>query len=274
MRNAAINLSIIVNTLTVSYTDSGTVNDTSIIFIHGFPLNKSIWKNQVEALKETYRVITYDIRGHGNTNNGIEEFSIDLFVNDLIGLMDALKIDKTILCGLSMGGYIALKAIEDHPKRFNALILSDTNCTADPPETIIHRKRTIEIIKIGTIGKYADESLKKLFATGSFATNAVVVESVREMIVNTTKQSLCSTLLALSERAETCSKLNEINVPALILVGSEDQITPPEAAGFMHKKIKGSILHIIDNAGHLSNLEQPIEFNDQLKKFLSSVKPK
>jgi pimeloyl-ACP methyl ester carboxylesterase len=98
---------MIINNLLVSYTDEGEEGSPVIIFIHGFPFNKSMWNLQVEPLKDDYRLIMYDIRGHGNSDAGIEVFSIDLFANDLIGLMDALKIDKAILCGLSMGGYIA-----------------------------------------------------------------------------------------------------------------------------------------------------------------------
>ncbi len=269
-----INLSITINNLVVSYTDDGPENAATIIFIHGFPLNKTMWRNQVEALKETYRVITYDVRGHGTSNNGTDNFSIDLFVNDLIGLMDALEIDKTILCGISMGGYIALKAIENHPKRFKALILCDTSSAADLPETITHRMRTIEIMEEGTVGKYADESLKKLFADDTYSKSSALVETVRQMIVNTSKPSLCKTLRALAEREESWSKLREIKVPVLIMVGREDKITPPAEAKFIHEKVKGSHLQIIENAGHLSNMEHPVEFNDHLKKFLSSIKPK
>jgi len=266
------NRTVNVNNLGISYTDENTSMAQSIIFIHGFPLNKSMWENQAKNLKETHRVITYDIRGHGNTNNGGEKYSIELFVNDLIGLMDALNIEKTILCGLSMGGYIALKAITEYPNRFKAVILCDTNCTADSPETIANRKRNVEIIETGTVGKYADESLKKFFTANSLTENKTIAELVRDMIIETSKSSICKTLLALAEREETCSKLIGIKVPALILVGREDQVTPPDAAKLMHESIKSSTLHIIEHAGHLSNLEQPVEFNDQLKKFLSSIK--
>lgn len=274
MQYSKNNLIINVDNLGVSYTDEGSKMAQSIIFIHGFPLNKSMWENQVEFLKESFRVITYDIRGHGKTDNGSEEYSIELFANDLIGLMDALNIKKTILCGLSMGGYIALNAIEINPSRFTALILSDTNCIADPPETLTNRKRAIEIIESGTVGKYADESMKKFFTTDTLINNKNIVELARDMIIKTSKLSLCKTLLALANRKETCSNLNGIKVPILIIVGSDDQITPPDAAKFMHSKIKGSTMNIIENAAHLSNLEKPDEFNMQLKIFLSSIKLK
>jgi len=127
-------INITINNLTVSYSDHGPDDAPVIIFIHGFPLNKSMWNIQVEALKENYRVIAYDIRGHGNSDPGIDEFFIELFVIDLLRLMEKLKIEKSILCGLSLGGYIALNAVLKHPDRFDGLILNDTQCIADTPE--------------------------------------------------------------------------------------------------------------------------------------------
>jgi 3-oxoadipate enol-lactonase len=257
--------------ITVSYTDEGKNEAPAVIFIHGFPFNKSMWNKQVEALVDNYRVIAYDIRGHGNTHSGSGDFSIELFVKDLLSLIDVLKIDKTIVCGLSMGGYIALNAIENYPGRFNALVLSDTNCIADTPETKEKRTKSIDNIMKNGVENYADESIKNLFAPESFVLRKKEVDEVREMIVKTSEQSLCNTLLALSLRKETCSKLHEINVPTLILVGKEDKITSPEAAHFMNEKINNSSLSIIDHAAHLSNMENAGEFNIQLRKFIENI---
>ena len=261
----------IVNNLKISYNDEGPDGAPVIVFIHGFPLNKSMWNKQVEALKVNYHVIAYDIRGHGNSDIGEEDFTIDLFVNDLLHLMSALKIEKAILCGLSMGGYIALNAIENFPERFDALILSDTNCIADSPEAKEKRMNAIENIKNNGVEKYAVESMKNLFAPESFKSKKGEIDAAWEMIVKTSTQSLYNTLHALSERKETCNKLSQIKVPVLIMVGSEDSITPPASASLMHEKIKGSFMQIIDHAGHLSNMENPVGFNDQLKKFVDSV---
>jgi 3-oxoadipate enol-lactonase len=264
-------IKVIVNNVTVSHNDEGPNNAPVIIFIHGFPFNKSMWNLQVEALKDKYRVISYDIRGHGKSDAGNEVFTIDLFVNDLINLMDALKIDNAILCGLSMGGYIALNAMEKYHERFNALILSDTQCIADTPEAKEKRIKAIESIRKTGAERYADESIKNLFASGSFITKEKEIAAVREMILKTSEQSLCNTLLALSVRKETCTILPGIKIPTLIMVGNEDKITPPASARFMHEKIKDSILKILEYAGHLSNLESPGEFNVQLKRFIASV---
>ena len=271
MRTTGKNIRLIVNDLEMSYTDQGHVDDPAIIFIHGFPFNKSMWDRQVEALNGNYRIVTYDIRGHGNSDTGMEAFSIDLFVNDLISFMDILHINKTSLCALSMGGYIALNAIQKYPERFNSLVLSDTQCLADSVEAKEKRMKAIDYIINYGVEKYAEDSVKNLFAAISFDSRSVEIESVKEMIVTTSVGSLCSTLLALSQRKETCTTLSEINVPVLIIVGEEDRITPPPNSVFMHQKINNSALHIIKHAGHLCCLENPEEFNEQLNGFLERV---
>lgn len=274
MRIRGKNLKITVNDLTVSYHDEGPVDAPAIIFIHGFPLNKSMWDGQLGALKDNYRVIAYDIRGHGNTGSSEENFSIDLFTNDLIFLMDALDLKKPALCGLSMGGYIALNAIGKFPEHFSALVLSDTQCTADSAEAKVKRIQTIENIHRSGVENYAEESLKKLFATVSFTTKQQEIAAVRKMIVQTTPQSLSYTLFALAERKGTCNKLQDIEVPVLIIVGEFDEITPLAAARLMHGKIQGAQLNILANSGHLANLENALEFNGLLKQFIPQVSKK
>jgi pimeloyl-ACP methyl ester carboxylesterase len=227
-----------------------------------------MWDIQVEALKENYRVIAYDIRGHGNSDPGIDEFFIELFVNDLLRLMEKLGIKKSILCGLSLGGYIALNAVLKYPDRFDRLILNDTQCIADTSEIKENRCQAIIRIMKNGVEEYADESIKKLFSPGSFTKRKNVIAEVKEMIISTPKQTLCNTLHALAERKETCSRLQEINIPVLIMVGKEDKITPIAAARQMHEKILNSKLEVIQRAGHLSNLENAIAFNTHLVTFL------
>jgi len=271
MRQVGNNIGIVINNHRLSYSDHGPDDAPAIIFIHGFPLNRSMWDNQVEALKENYRVIAYDIRGHGNSDPGNDEFFIELFVNDLLRLLEKLGIEKTILCGLSLGGYIALSAVLKHPDRFDGLILNDTQCIADTPE--IKENRCLAIIRIKEKGVelYADESIEKFFSPGSLTKKKNRIAEVKEMIINTPKQTLYKTLHALAERKETCSRLQEINIPVLIMVGKEDKITPIAAAQQLHEKILNSKLEIIQQAGHLSNLENPTAFNTHLVNFLELV---
>jgi 3-oxoadipate enol-lactonase len=262
---------IIANDITISYIDAGTANAPVIVFIHGFPFNKSMWSRQVEALSKNFRVIAYDVRGHGNSGLGEKDFSIELFVSDLIRLLKGLKIEKTILCGLSMGGYIALNAIVNFPEYFSGLILCDTNCIADTPETIQKRMKAIETVEKQGLARYAEENMENYFAPESFENRKEEIAAVRQMILKTSKLSVINTLLALSRRKETCSQLHRIIVPVLILVGEKDKITPPEAAEAMQGKIDGSLLGIIRYAAHLSNMENPVQFNEQVMEFAASV---
>ncbi|MCE3259402.1 MAG: 3-oxoadipate enol-lactonase [Bacteroidetes bacterium] len=254
-----------------SYDDFGPAYAPTVIFIHGFPFNKSMWNLQTELLRSNYRVIAYDVRGHGGSVSKRQDFSIDLFADDLVELMDLLKIEKAMLCGLSMGGYIALRALEKYPDRFNAIVLSGTQCIADTEKIREDRLALVERLRSEGLEKYADESLKKLFATTSFTSRKEEVRSVRKMITDNSVETLCSTLMALAARKETCSRLNEIDIPALILVGKEDKITPPVEAEALHFNIRGSELHKIEYAAHLANLENTHEFNEQLRLFIEKV---
>ena len=265
------NVATVINNLSVCYTDEGPVEAPVIIFIHGFPLNKSMWDLQLEALRDEYRVIAYDLRGHGDSEAGVEDFSMDLFASDFVSFMDSLNIRKAAVCGFSMGGYIALNAVGKYPERFDALILSDTQYIADTPEVREKRLLSIENIKKTGLENYAHESVKNLFAPVSLISKETEIDLVKEMIVNTSKQSIFNSLHALATRKETTAILAGIKIPVLILVGEEDRITPVEMAESMHSKINGSQLNIIEHAGHLSNMENPFEFNYQIRKFISSV---
>jgi len=271
MRYFGNDIKLFVNNLVVSYTDQGSDDAPVIIFIHGFPLNKTMWNYQIEALMGRFRVIAYDIRGHGNSDAGNDNFTIDLFATDLIKFMDMLKIKKASLCGLSMGGYIALNAIGNYPERFDALVLSDTNCQPDSAEAKEKRQKAIHNILENGVGNYADESVKNLFTNESFSTHEDEITYVKEMICNTSEESLGCTLLALAARNGTYKKLSGIDVPVLILVGEEDKITPPEVSALMHEQIKESTMYVIPHAAHLSNMEQPEQYNEHLMRFFAKV---
>jgi 3-oxoadipate enol-lactonase len=267
-------LEITIDDLFISYSDEGNESDPTIVFIHGFPLNKSMWSSQTAALRDRYRVITYDVRGFGNSKTGTEELTIDLFVSDLSHLLDKLKLKTVILCGLSMGGYIALRAMERFPEKFDALVLCDTQYTADSPEARDKRIKTIDSIKSDGLERYADEALNGFFFKGSVDKKSKEIIETRWMIESNSKEVLCNTLMAMANRSETCSQLENIEIPVLILVGKEDTITPPASAEFIQSKINGATLHRLENAAHLSNLDNPTDFNKYLEDFLALVTSK
>jgi len=257
------------NGINVSYLEEGSPNGLPLIFIHGFPFNKKMWEKQLSALKGTHWCIAYDVRGHGDSEPGAAQFSIPQFADDLFFFMDALKIEKALIVGLSMGGYIALHAMEQQPQRIAGLVLCDTQCAADSDEAREKRKKTIAFIQKNGLSVYAEESLKNLFAPASFHDKKDEVTFIKDTILKTPAENICFTLQALADRKETCTLLTQIKVPVCILVGKEDKVTSPELAGKMHGLIKDSTLHVIEGAGHLSNLENPEQFNTHVKTFLA-----
>ena len=254
-----------------SYTDEGTTKETTIVFIHGFPLDKSMWNAQRALLKNDYRVITYDLRGYGDSEPGTSEMSIDLLVSDLEKFLDELKLQKAVICGFSMGGYIALSAYEKYPQRFEALILCDTQCLADGPEAKEKRIKDIDFIQGGGLELYADKLLGAFFNPDTTKEKSSEMFHVRKMIESNFEGVVCDTLRALANRKETCSSLHEIKIPVLIMVGRQDIVTPPALAMSMQENIKDSVLKVIENAGHLSMLDNADDFNLHLKDFLKAL---
>lgn len=258
--------------ITVCYDDIGT-GEIPILFIHGFPFNKSMWDPQINALKDQHRVIAYDIRGFGNTSAGNEDPSITLFADDLIKFMDTLQIKKAIVCGLSMGGYIVLNAVSRYPERFEAILLCDTQCISDSAEQKEKRYRTIEQIEQKGIEDYADNFVKSVFCEESLTLKKQEVEKIRDIILNTSRETIIKTLQALAQRQETCYSLPEIRIPTLILCGRQDTVTPVIQSEYLYEHIAHSTLYTIDMAGHMSNLEQPEKFNTHLFNFVSELYP-
>lgn len=252
----------------ICYDDYGE-GTTPIIFIHGFPFDKSSWQPQMESMKKKHRVIAYDIRGFGKSTAGEVKLSIDLFSDDLIKLMDALHIQKAFVCGLSMGGYILLNAITRYPERFEKIILGNTQCIADSPEAKEKRFKAIENIKKGGLNDFADGFINNAFYPESMDTKKELVARTKTVVLSTSPEIIAETLAALAERTETCSALKNISVPALILCGKEDKLIPVTQSEYLEQNITNSTLHIIGKTGHLSNLEQPDEFNRYVLNFIS-----
>src|SRR3989344_4164876 len=184
----------------IGYAEHGPSGKIPVVFIHGFPFNQAMWKPQVQAFKNAYHLITYDNRGHGQSEAGDGQYMIEFFVDDLMGLLDHLKIQKAVLCGLSMGGYIALRAVERTPERVCALVLCDTRCEADSNEAKLKRAAAIITVKEKGVPTFAEGVLKTVFAPKSFETRPQDVEAVRKMILSNPPLGISGALLALASR--------------------------------------------------------------------------
>lgn len=259
------------NGIRINYTESGNPAGLPVVFIHGFPFNSLMWTPQIKSISGNYRAITFDVRGHGESDFGDGQYLIEFFVDDLIGLLDHLKIEKAALVGLSMGGYIALRVVERNPDRVAALVLCDTKPSVDSNEAKIRRARQIQIVKSVGIARFAEDFLKSIFSEETFIRLPSIVDMIRNIILKTSPLSVASTLIALAARTDTTQALPEIIVPTLIMVGEKDTLTTPADALEMKNQIPNSEMHIIPNAAHMSNLENSSTFNKHLFDFLEKI---
>jgi 3-oxoadipate enol-lactonase len=262
----------LINGWNTSYTIDGNASGQPVVFIHGFPFSQEMWRPQVAPLSSDYRVITYDVRGHGESEVGDGQYTIEFFVDDLIALLDYLKIEKAVVVGLSMGGYIALRAIERNPEPFRGLVLCDSRSEADTNEGKIKRAASIQSVRTDGVKKYAEGFVRAVFAPKTFERDPEAIKFIKRIIEKTAPIAIAGTLLALASRTDTTESLSKISVPTLILVGEHDALTPVSAAKSMSEKIRQSEFHVISNAAHLSNLENPEEFNRHLLDFLQRLK--
>jgi 3-oxoadipate enol-lactonase len=252
--------------------DSGSNGNPALIFLHGFPFDQTMWESQAALCKPDFRVVTYDQRGHGKSEAGDGRYFFEFFIDDLIRLMDMLQIEKAILCGLSMGGYVALRATERHPERVRALVLCDTRSEADADAAKLNRAADLRLIQEKGVAPFAEAFLKKALSPSTHSEQPAVVDRVRRMILGNPREGVEGTLIALATRTDTTPSLARIQVPTLVLVGAEDAITPPAAAVALRDHMAQSSMAVIPKAGHLSNLENPVEFNRILLEFLRNLR--
>ena len=243
-----------------------------LIFIHAYPLCNRMWDEQINYFKEKYRVITYDIRGLGYSNELDDyQFTMEELVNDFFNIIDHLKLEKVIACGLSMGGYILLRAVTRDQSRFESVILADTKSEADDNAALIGRANTIIKIKSGKKDEFIDEFIKKLLSDEGHR-NKKAKEFVKMIMSWMDVKGLTSAMIAIATRTNTFYQLKDIKIPALIIVGRKDVLTPVIHSFYLKEGIANSTFKVIDNAGHLSNLEKPDEFNKTMEEFLSNLK--
>jgi pimeloyl-ACP methyl ester carboxylesterase len=264
----------LVRGIEMAYEDVGS--GPPVVLLHGYPFNRSMWREQADALSTNYRVIIPDLRGHGETSATQEEepATIAEMAQDVAALLDELEIKRVILGGLSMGGYVALAFYRRFGlQRVRALILADTRSQADTPEARRNREVQAEKILKQGMSSITDDFLKKVLTPTTLSEQPEIVERVRRMIVTTNPQGAAAALRGMAVRPDQTDFLPEIIAPTLIIVGREDQLTPPVDAEMMHREIRGSQLEIIEGASHLSNLERPEEFNRALKHFLDALQP-
>ncbi|MBS4035256.1 MAG: alpha/beta hydrolase [Ignavibacterium sp.] len=250
---------------------AGNENNKSIIFVHGFPYDHTMWKTQIEEFSKNYYCIAYDIRGLGQSPAGNGQFTMESFIDDLETIINELKLDKPILCGLSMGGYISLRALERMPEKFSAAILCDTKAEADNNEGKLKRAVGIKRINDEGLAPFAKDFIKNCFGDYFKQNKKEELEDIIEASSKFDPVGVKGSLLAMLGRTDTTANLEKINIPTLLICGEEDKLTPPAVMKEMQKKINNAEYVEINKAGHMTPIENPEEVNQAIKNFVNII---
>ena len=257
-----------VNGITIGFDDEGTGDDV-LVLVHGHPFDRSMWHPQVAHARELgWRVVTADLRGYGESTVVPGVTPLSTFAEDVAALADHLGIDRFVLGGLSMGGQIVLECVRQFPARLRGLVLADTFAQAETPEGRKSRNDMADrLLREGMAG-YADEVRWKMVAPR----NPAAAEYVSRMMHAAPPAGAAAALRGRAERPDYTPVLAEITVPTLVVVGSDDEFTPVTDAEYLHERIAGSTLVVIDGAAHLPNLERPAEFGAALTTLLAAIR--
>jgi 3-oxoadipate enol-lactonase len=251
----------------------GNINHIPIVFIHGFPFDHFMWQNQIEFLSRDYFCITYDIRGLGKSETDDYLFTLEDLVDDLFDVIDRSKISKPVICGLSMGGYISLRAVEKDESKFRGVILCDTKAESDNDQAKLKRAEAIKRINEEGAEAFTSEFISGLFSDESKKNLSDEYAAVLKRSGESDPKGLKACLLAMAARKDTTGYLHKIEIPTLLLCGENDKLTPPDVMKDMADKIKGSEFHVIKSAGHMSPIENPNDVNYSISSYLKKHFP-
>lgn len=255
-----------VNNITISYEIEGPANAPVVTFSHSLSSNLELWELQLPELRDSYRVLRLDTRGHGNSSAPRESYTMQMLCEDVVGLLDHLKIDKTHFVGISMGGMIGQVLAVTHPGRVDKLVLCDTTSQV-PPEAGPDWEDRIRKAEAEGMTALAQQTLERWLSEEYRRTHPQMTERIRKMIVRTPVPGYVGCCRAIS-RFDVATELPKVTAPTLIVVGEKDQSTPVATAEEIKRRIDSAQLVVMPNALHLTNIETADLFNRTLLEFL------
>jgi 3-oxoadipate enol-lactonase len=255
----------------LGYDESGRGSTPAIVFVHGFPHHRGLWAHQLSGLAQVAHCVAIDLRGFGESGAG-PPYSMDQYADDVAALIGELGLDRPVVCGLSMGGYVALAMWRRHSEHIRALVLADTRATADSEEAREKRRAMAETARERGAAAIADAMIGGMVGKRTREGAPHVVDAVYRMLASANVAGIVGALEAMRERPDSTATLSTIDVPTLIVVGEDDVLTPVADSEAMHRAIRGSRLEVLAGAGHVSNMERPAAFNHVLSDFLTGVR--
>jgi 3-oxoadipate enol-lactonase len=241
-----------------------------LLLVHGYPLDYSMWQGQIDGLADKCHVIAPDLRGFGASDVTVGTVTMEQMADDMAALLDALTIHEPIVfCGLSMGGYVAWQFALRHRQRLAKLILCDTRAVADSPEAAAGRLKTAEKVLADGAAVAAEALIPKLFGPATYQRQPQIVEATRQVILRTKAEGIAAALRGMAQRPDVTSRLKELDLPALVICGEHDGISPPAEMRQISAAMPKARFVQIDGAGHMSPLERPAEVNAVVREFVA-----
>jgi pimeloyl-ACP methyl ester carboxylesterase/acyl-CoA thioesterase FadM len=240
-----------------------------ILFVHGFPLDRTVWR-QVMATLTGWKRIAPDLRGMG-LSDAPGKYTMAEYADDLAALLDVLHVDQAVVCGLSMGGYIAFELLRRHKTRVGALVLVNTRAEADTEEGRRRRDEMIGVVQRDGPAALADALVPQLLTPWSVTAQPQVVEHLKAMIAANPTAGIIGALEAMRDRPDSTALLGSIDVPTLVIAGREDRLIPAATSRALADAIPEAQLTVIPEAGHLAPLEQPVQTSRVIAEFLEAL---
>lgn len=259
---------LVVNDVTTAVEVNG--DGVAVLFIHGFPLDRTVWRHCIAPLAGP-RLIAPDLRGLGLSDAPAGGYSIPQYADDLVTLLDLLGVGSCVVCGLSMGGYVAFDMVRRYPDRIAGLILVNSRAEADGPAARQARDEMVRLVEQDGTAALADLLVPKLLAPESPTAMPSVVEQVRTIIERAPVAGVVGALRAMKERPDCTDLLERIAVPTLVIAGREDQLIPVDHARSMAAMIPGARFALIPGGGHLVPIEQPVPTSRAIGDFLDAL---
>jgi pimeloyl-ACP methyl ester carboxylesterase len=260
----------------LQYADTGA--GQPLVLLHAFPLTHALWRHQLQAPPPGWRLVAPDLRGFGGSDRVAADAparspgarSMADYADDVAALLEELEIERPVVAGVSMGGYVAFALYRRLGGRISGLILADTRADADTEDARANRRRMQQLVIDRGVAAIADEMVPRLLGETTRREQPDIAEEVRGLIESNGAWAIHDALECLASRPDSTPALADIRCPALVVVGREDVLTPVPLAQSLHAGLANSQLEIVDGAGHLANLERPGEFGTILSEFLET----
>ena len=253
----------------LAYDDRGS--GPPVVLIHAYPFSRRMWDETAAALADVARVLTPDVFGFGDTPLPAAGWTVESMADMLADWLTGLGLDTAVVGGLSMGGYVALAFARRHGKRLRGLVLADTQAGADSPEAKANREKAIAFAEQNSAAAVIEQMIPKVLGESTRNSRPEVVAAVREMGAAQTVPGVVAALRALRDRPDSLPALASFRFPTLVIVGSEDTLTPPALAAAMEAKLPDVTAETLWASGHLSNLETPHEFTAAVRRWLGAI---